>query len=221
MKQDKAMFNWIRKLFANERAPAASEKSMNDLLLSMEQKHQTAKFQAAEAIHEERRIAEECAAQKRKALDAHNAAAQAMRAGLETSARRHLERWQHAQELAEEYEAQRAGVAERVESLKEASDTYKLEIERIKGEQRALELRQSTARIRSDLDDVVRSPEIGIARELIEKQKELARREEARAEVRAAVGKKDLQTGIQNVKVDNELEKLRQRLGKTRKTTDT
>ena len=73
------MFNWIRKLFANERAPAGNEKSMNDLLLTMEQKHQTAKFQAAEAIHEERRIAEELSAQRRKASEAHNAAAQAMR----------------------------------------------------------------------------------------------------------------------------------------------
>ncbi len=220
MKQDKAMFNWIRKLFANERADDASEKSMTDLLLSMEQKHQTVKFQAAEAIHEERRIADECSAQKRKAMDAHNAAAQAMRAGLEASARRHLERWQHAQELADAYEEQRAGVAEKVESLKEASETYKLEIERIKGEQRAWELRRSTARIRSDLSEATRSPEIGVARELIERQKEIARREEARAEVRAAVDKKDLKIGIQNVKVENEMEKLRQRLGKTRKTTD-
>ncbi len=215
------MFNWIRRLFANERAPDVSEKSMTDLLSNMEQKHQAVKFQAAEAIHEERRITEERDAQRRKAQDAHDAAEQAMQEGLEASARRHLERWQHAQELAEGYEAQRASVAERVDSLKEASETYKLEIERIKGEQRAWELRQSTARIRSDLGDAKRSPEIRDAREIIERQKEIARREEARAEVRELVNRKDLQTNIQNVKIDNELQKLRQRLAKAPKTTDT
>lgn len=214
------MFNWIRKLFTNERSPAASKKSMTDLLSSMEQKHQTVKFQAAEAIHEERRITDERDAQRRKAQEAHSAAGQAMQAGLEASARRHLERWQHAQELAEGYEAQRAGVAERVDSLKEASENYKLEIERIKGEQRAWEMRQSAARIRSDLNDAVRSPEIKVAREMIAEQKERARREEARAEVRQVVSQKGLQTNIQNVKVDNELAKLREQLGKTPKTND-
>ena len=214
------MFNWIRKLFTNERAPAASKKNMTDLLSSMEQKHQTVKFQAAEAIHEERRITDERDAQRRKAQEAHNAAAQAMEAGLEASARRHLERWQHAQELAEGYEAQRAGVAERVDSLKEASETYKLEIERIKGEQRAWELRQSTARIRSDLGDADRSPEIRDAREIIQRQKELAMREEARAEVKEIATEKDLETRVQSVKVENELAKLRQRLEKASKTND-
>ena len=197
--------------------PPDPQEQLRQLFNRLQGELREAKIRAADMIREEKRIRSERDEYRYTAHQADEAALGSMNVGNEAAARRHLERKLHAQEVADQLEEQRAAIETQVNSLREAIETYRLETERIEREQRTWEMRQRTARLRSDIHKDVSSSALSEARTLIRSSQDNALHEEARAEVRDNVSRarqwEKVRRARGNPQIEEELDRLRNRIG--------
>ena len=196
--------------------PPDPREQLDKLLERLHTELREAKIRAADMIRDEKRVAAERDQYLIRAQQDEDAAANALHNGQDGAARRLIERKLHASETAEQLESQRATLDGRVQALRDAVDTYQLEIDRVEREQRTWEMRQRTARLRSETRDDVSSTALSEARSLLRSSEESARREEARAEVRDKVSRSQQLSQARErrgqTEVDKEMDRIRQRL---------
>lgn len=205
----------LHELFGPPEPPDPREQ-LDKLLARLHGELRTAKIAAADMIRDEKRVAAERDEYRVSAQRDEDAAATALHNGQDGAARRFIERKLHASATADQLESERAALDTRVAALREAVETYRLEIERVEREQRTWEMRQRTARIRSEARDDVSSTALSEARSLLRSSEERARREEARAEVRDRIGRaqpaSQLREKRAQTEVEKEMDRIRQRL---------
>lgn len=196
--------------------PPDPQEQFDKLLSRLHGELRTAKITAADMIRDEKRVAAERDDYRISAQRDEDAAANALHNGQDSAARRFIERKLHASTTADQLESERAALDARIGALRDAVETYKLEIERVEREQRTWEMRQRTARIRSEARDDVSSTALSEARSLLRSSEERARREEARAEVRDRIGRATPQTQLREkraqTEVEREMDRIRQSL---------
>ncbi len=196
--------------------PPDPREQLKDILERLRRERGEAKIRAADAIRDARGLArerDECWARVRQA---ENAAVKAVDRGQEARARQFIEEKLHATRSADALDKQCAELDTRVQDLRQAVETYGLEIERAEREQRTWEMRERTARLRSDTHRDVSSSALAEARSLLQSSEESARREEARAEVRDKVSRSQRMAAPRErrveTEVDREMARIRRRL---------
>lgn len=180
------VLQWVREWWSSP-PPPDPEEQLRTLLKRLQNELYEAKVQAADMIRQERHLEKEYQECLQAVERAEAAAVLALRNGNDTLARRYVEQKLHAANVARQLEEQLEVFRSQVQGLRDAIETYKLEIERVEYEQKAWRARRQTARLRSELQSDVTSAALSEARALLQSSREAALREEARAEVRENV----------------------------------
>jgi phage shock protein A len=196
--------------------PPDSREQLKDILERLRRERGEAKIRAADAIRDFRSVARERDDCRARVAQAEHAAEQAAGRGQEARFRQLVEDKLHATRSADALDEQCAELDRRVQDLRQALDTYGLEIERAERDQRTWEMRERTARLRSDTHRDVSSSALAEARSLLEHSEESARREEAKAEVRERVSRSQREAAPKQrrveTEVDREMARIRRRL---------
>lgn len=180
------VFQWVREWWSPS-PPPDPEEQLRTLLKRLQDELYEAKIQAADMIRQERRLEKEYEECLQAVERAEAAAVSALRNENDALARRYVEQKLHAANIARQLEEQLEVLRLQVQGLRDAIETYKLEIERVEYEQKAWMARRQTARLKSELQSDVTSAALSEVRALLQSSRDATLREEARAEVRENV----------------------------------
>ena len=214
------MFKWFKERRARKkRFREAVRKSdaprdageLDAILRQQEADLKERKYQAAGMVHKRRELEQQRDEYLRSALAAGSAAKRALGAGDEESARHHLTRKQNAEKQAEEYGKMLEAMESNLNALKLKIEEMQLEIDKIKSEHRANEMRQSVAQIQSGFGSA-NAKEMERAHDILAEQRDSVLEAEAIAEVRGDVRRSGVEEASKNLRVEEELERLRREL---------
>ncbi len=205
-----SIFDWaagkFREAFGPPEPPDPREQ-LKDILDRLRRERGEAKIRAADAIRDARGLSRERDDWRARVQQAENGAVAAVDRGQDSRARQFIEEKLHATRSADALDKQCEELDARVRDLRQAVDTYGLEIARAEREQRTWEMRERTARLRSDTHRDISSTALSEARSLLESSEESARREEAKAEVRDRVSRSQPTAAPKKRRVETEVDR--------------